>query len=97
MGFFVFLLDEFPEDNHGGFLAFLHLAAFLLALGKGDVFAGSAEKHLIQKAVRMPGDVADGVTAGNPRFLPRDDPIFKLGHNAIGDFLVDIHMLCPFC
>ena len=93
---FVFLFDELPEDNHGGFLAFFHFAAFFLTLGKGDVFAGPAKQHLIEKAVRVPGDVTDGVTAGDPRLLPRDDPVFELGHDAIGDFLVDIHNLLPF-
>ena len=92
----VFLFDELPEDHHGGFLAFFHFAAFLLALGEGDVFAGPSQKHLIEKAVAVPGDVADGVAAGNPRLLPRDDTVFELGHDAVGDFLVDIHMLYSF-
>ena len=97
VGVFVFLLDELPENYHRGFFALLHLAAFLLALSEGQVFAGSAEKHLIEKAVRLACGVADCIAAGYPRFLPRDDPAFELGDDAVADFLVDIHMLCPFC
>ena len=34
---FVFLLNEFPEDNHAGLLALLDLTAFLLTLFESDV------------------------------------------------------------
>ncbi len=52
VGFFVFGLDLFPEDNHLRLRALFYLAAFLLALREGQVFAGHSQQHLIEKAVR---------------------------------------------
>ena len=97
MRFFVLLFNELPEDHHLRFLALSDLAAFLLALLEGDVFAGLAKYHLIEKGIRLARAPADGLTAGNPRLLPRDDSLFHLINNALGDLCVNIHMLFSFC
>ena len=66
--FFVFLFNEFPENDHAGLFAFLHLAAFLLTLLEGDIFASPAKEHLVQEAVGLACGVADSFAAAYPRF-----------------------------
>ena len=95
-GVLIFDVQALPENHHACLLALLHLAAFLLTLLKGDVFAGTTEKHLIEKAVGFAGCVADSVSGADPRLFPRDNPIFELFHDAIRDFLIKIHFSCSF-
>ena len=48
VSFFLFLLNEFPEDNHGRLLALAYLAALSFTLLEGQILAGSAKDHLIK-------------------------------------------------
>ena len=50
---FVLLFDPLPEDNPRSLLALLDVASCLLNLLECGVLAGTAQKHLIQKAVRL--------------------------------------------
>ena len=93
--FFILLFDELPEEHYLRLCAFLHVAAFLLTLGEGQVFAGLVQKHLIKKTVRLARDVADNAAADDPRLFPRDGAILELGDDAVGDFPVDIHSRRP--
>ena len=88
---FVLLFDELPEHNHVRLLALLDLAALLLTLGKGQVFAAAPKQHLIQKGIGFACCSADGASACDPRFLPRDDSLFHLVDDSIRDFCVNIH------
>ena len=76
--FFVLLLNPFPEDNHAGLFALLHIAASLLNLRICGIFAGTAQEHLIEEAVRLAGCVGDCCAACDPRFAPRNDAVFHL-------------------
>lgn len=90
-GLFIFLFDPLPEDDSAAFFALFDFAAFGLTLLEGDVFTGTTEQHLIEKAVRLAGCVADGVSGADPRLFPRNDSVFELFHDAVGNFLIKIH------
>ena len=93
---FVFGFDPLPEDDHMGLLALADASASLLALLEGQVFAGTAQEHLIEEAVRLAGRVGDCFSASDPRLFPRDDAVFHLVNDSGGDFSVNIHVLAPF-
>ena len=88
----VLLLDPLPEDYEAGLLALADVTAFLLTLGEGQVFAGLAEDHLIQQAVGLACAVADraALAGDDPRFMPGDHALLKLGDDPVGDLLVNI-------
>ena len=92
-GFLVLLLDPFPEHDHVRLLAPADVPARLPALSEGQIFAGLAKKHLIQKTVRLAGCVADAAPTCNPRLVPRDFALLHLLDDSTGDFFVNIHFL----
>ena len=74
-------------------LAPANVSTRLLTLPEGQIFAGFAKKHLIQKAVRLAGCVADAASACNPRLAPRNFALLQLLDDSTGDFFVNIHFL----
>ena len=80
-----------PENNHLGLRALLDAAALLLDLVPGQIFSGRSQEHLVQQrigAARFTGDCAGGRAC--PGLVPRDDPVFQFGDDAISDSGVDV-------
>ncbi len=74
----VLLRVRFPEDNQLALLALADVAASLKCLMKGNVLAAdTAERQMVQQAVRAASTVADAaaVTA-RPGFVPRNNALF---------------------
>ena len=95
-GLFVFGFDPLPEDHHMGLLTLLDISACRLNLLERRILAGAAQEHLIEQAVRLAGCVGDAAAGGDPRLLPRNQAGFHFSDNAVGDFLVNIHLSCSF-
>lgn len=53
----------------------------------------ATKQHLIQKAVRLAGCVADAASACNPRLAPRNFALLHPLDDSAGDFFVNIHFL----
>ena len=87
---FALARDNLPKDYHVGFGTLLDLAATGFCLIEGDVLA-RLQHELIEQAVRLAGGVADSAgTDSAPRFIPRNDAVFQLGNDAVGDFLINV-------
>ncbi len=94
-GFFIFLLDPFPEADKTRLLALFDLAASFLTLTECDVLARPAQQHLIQQGIGFAGRVADGFSRTDPRLQSGDTALLHLGDDPVSDSGVNIHDFAP--